>query len=292
MVPDHLFSLAGFTVRVQAAQGASLLPLPEAYRPFVASPDAPPPAARLTLQATGQRLDTPAEAVAAWSCETWRLRRATDGSAFLEIHTLPHHQWITVAQASADYAEACVRPVAGRRGAPAAWALNYPTDQALLTNRLLRLGAVVLHACGVVLDGRGYVFCGRSGIGKTTMARLWRRQGATLLNDDRIILRLIEGEVRLFSSPWHGEEREVRAGNVPLAAFFHLRQAPTHALKSLGGALPSARLVATSIAPFYAADGVARLLEQAEVLTARTPSYDLAFAPDPSVVDLCLKQAR
>lgn len=287
-MPGHAFALAGFPFAVESAPGARLLPLPEPYGPFCIDPVAQP-AARLVLGPEETPLATPEQAGAAWSCETWRLRRTAEGASFLEIHTLPCGDWVTVATAHPDFSEARLRPVAGRLGAPSALALNYPSDQALLTNRLLRLGAVVLHACGVVVDGRGYVFCGRSGIGKTTMARLWRNRGAILLNDDRIILRVVDGEVRLFSSPWHGEEREVKAGNVPLAAFFHLTQAPAHQLTPLSGALPGARLVATAIAPFYAADGIALLLEQADALTARVPSFDLAFARDPSVVDLCLQ---
>jgi hypothetical protein len=291
IVSGHSFALAGFPFRVEAAPGAPLLPLPEPYRPFLESAPDHPPAAHLILEAADHTLPAPTAAVPAWSCETWRLRRTPDDSSVLEIHTLPHDRWVTVAEADAAFTHARLRPVFGRLGAPSDAALNYPSDQVLLTNRLLRLGAVVLHACGVVMDGRGYVFCGRSGIGKTTMARMWRNRGAILLNDDRIILRLVDGEVRLFSSPWHGEEREVKAGNVPLAGFFHLTQAPAHRLSPLTGALAGARLVATAIAPFYAADGIACLLEQAERLTAHAPSYDLAFAREPSVVDVCLQQA-
>lgn len=283
----HHLALAGFPFQVQAAPGTPLLPLPAAYQPFAADP-ADRPATVFTLDTA--EIDVPAAAVPAWSCETWRLRRTTDGASFLEIHTLPASRWVAVAEASPDFERARLRPVSGRFGAASALALNYPADQALLTRRLLRLGAVVLHACGVVMEGRGYVFCGRSGIGKTTMARLWRDRGAILLNDDRIILRVINGEVRLFSSPWHGEERTVRAGNVPLAGFFHLSQAPHHTLTPLGGALAGARLVATAIAPFYTAEGIALLLEHVEALTALTPSYDLAFARTPEVVDLCLGQ--
>ena len=197
-----------------------------------------------------------------------------------------------MAIASPDFTAARLRPVAGRLGEPSALALNYPSDQSLMTNRLLRLGAVVLHACGVVMDGRGYVFCGRSGIGKTTMARMWRDRGAVLLNDDRVILRVTGNEVRLHSSPWHGEEREVTAGDVPLAGFFHLSQAIEHRLTPISGALAGARLVATAIAPFYAADGIALLLEQVDHFTRLTPSYDLAFARNPTVIDLCLKQTK
>lgn len=285
----HHFALAGFPVQVRAAPGTPLLPLPEAYLPFAADP-ADQPASVFTLDTA--EIDVPAAAVSAWSCETWRLRRTPDGACFMEIHTLPEQRWVAVAEATPDFDQARLRPVFGRFGAASELALNYPSDQALLTRRLLRLGAVVLHACGVVMDGRGYVFCGRSGIGKTTMARLWRDRGAILLNDDRIILRVIDGEVRLFSSPWHGEERTVKAGNVPLAGFFHLSQAPAHRLTPIDGALASARLVATAIAPFYTAEGIAQLLEQAESLTAHAPSYDLAFARTPDVVDLCLSQRR
>ena len=288
-MPDHVFALAGFTFAVTPARGAPLLPLPEAYAPFLTPDSGETPCATLTLGAAETSLADPAETTTDWACETWRLRRTASGRSFLEIHTLPHGAWVGVAEADPEFTRANLRPVAGRLGAPSALALNYPSDQALLTNRLLRLGAVVLHACGVVVEGRGYVFCGRSGIGKTTMARLWRDRGATLLNDDRIILRVIDGEVRLFSSPWHGEERMVKAGNVPLAGFFHLTQAPEHRITRIGGALSGARLVATAIAPFYAAEGIARLLEQADALTACAPSFDLAFAPHPSVIDLCLR---
>lgn len=287
---SHHVTLAGFTFEINATAGADVLPLPAPYAAFTGCAPSEPVAARFTLERADQPLQTPSDATVAWSCETWRLRRVGDGSSFLEIHTLPHGTWVTVAIASPDFTSARLRPVAGRLGEPSALALNYPSDQALITNRLLRLGAVVLHACGVVMDGRGYVFCGRSGIGKTTMARMWRDRGAVLLNDDRIVLRVIGDEVRLFSSPWHGEEREVKAGNVPLAGFFHLSQAADHRLTPIAGALAGARLVATAIAPFYAADGIALLLEQVDHLTRLAPSYDLAFARAPSVIDLCLSE--
>ena len=285
----HRFELAGFAFELTADADATLLPLPAPYEAFATSSSGGTVAASLTLGRADQPLPTPAAASVAWSCETWRLRRTTRGTSHIEINTLPHQAWVAVAEAAPDYTSARLRPVAGRLGEPSALALNYPSDQSLLTNRLLRLGAVVLHACGVVLDGRGYVFCGRSGIGKTTMARMWRDRGATLLNDDRIILRVINDEVRLYSSPWHGEEREVKAGNVPLAGLFHLSQAAEHRLTPITGALPGARLVATAIAPFYAADGIQLLLEQADRITQLTPSYDLAFKRTPSVINLCLK---
>ncbi len=49
---------------------------------------------------------------------------------------------------------------------------------------LLQRGGLVLHASAVSLDGQAYVFCGRSGIGKSTLAAALCRAGCRFLNDD------------------------------------------------------------------------------------------------------------
>ncbi len=49
---------------------------------------------------------------------------------------------------------------------------------------LLQRGGLVLHAAAVALDGRAYIFCGRSGIGKSTLAAALCRAGCRFVNDD------------------------------------------------------------------------------------------------------------
>jgi hypothetical protein len=44
----------------------------------------------------------------------------------------------------------------------------------------------LIHASGIKENNNGYIFSGVSGIGKTTMSELWLKQGATVINDDRI----------------------------------------------------------------------------------------------------------
>jgi hypothetical protein len=52
--------------------------------------------------------------------------------------------------------------------------LEYPLDELLTINLLSRGRGVEVHACGVLdSDGRGYLFLGMSGAGKSTMGRLW-----------------------------------------------------------------------------------------------------------------------
>jgi hypothetical protein len=54
----------------------------------------------------------------------------------------------------------------------------------LVAYRLLEIGGAVLHCAGVVKDGAAFLFLGRSGAGKTTVARLSLAQGGEVLSDD------------------------------------------------------------------------------------------------------------
>ena len=59
----------------------------------------------------------------------------------------------------------------------------------------------MIHASGVYYNGRGYLFSGVSGKGKTTMAGLWDNIGAQVIHDDRLIIRSIDGVYRMFNTP-------------------------------------------------------------------------------------------
>ena len=69
-------------------------------------------------------------------------------------------------------------------------------------------GVLEMHSSVVVNGGRGYLFLGKSGTGKSTHSSLWLKHipGTMLLNDDNPILRLMpDGTARVFGSPWSGK---------------------------------------------------------------------------------------
>jgi len=167
------------------------------------------------------------------------------------------------------------------------YALDYPLDELLIQHRLAREGAIEVHGCGVVWKGRTLLFCGRSGAGKSTMARLWRRHalGARLLSDDRVVLRPGRRGVRAHGTPWHGDGGFASAASAPLGAVFFLRHGRATRLEPLGRAEAAARLFTRSFPPPWDREGVARALDACADAAARVPAFELAFRPRKEAVD-------
>lgn len=72
-----------------------------------------------------------------------------------------------------------------------------------------RKSALMVHSSVVVKDSKVYMFLGKSGTGKSTHSRLWLQNidGTFLLNDDNPIVRLVDGKVYIYGSPWSGKTK-------------------------------------------------------------------------------------
>ena len=99
-----------------------------------------------------------------------------------------------------------------------------------------------MHAAVVVRgEGRGYLFLGHSGTGKSTHARQWLAafDDAWLLNDDNPILRVMEdGEVRVYGSPWSGKTPCYKNAYARVGGIVKLSQAPHNKIRTIS--LPEA----------------------------------------------------
>ena len=208
----------------------------------------------------------------------------------IALHSLADSAPVPVANVSPDFSSGRLCPRVGRRAQPSPLALNYPCDHVILMNRLLHYDAVILHACGVATSRGALLFCGASGAGKTTIARLWRSHaGARILNDDRLVVRVSEAQVWAAATPWHGEDPEMSPDPVPLRGCFLLHQAPRNAATPLGAGQALAGLMANAVAPFYSREGTALALEACGRAAEQVPAYALDFTPDERAVSECAR---
>ncbi len=78
-----------------------------------------------------------------------------------------------------------------------------------ITDELLARDAFMMHGVLIEYEGVGYIFTAQSGTGKTTHAKLWKKRfgdSVHIVNGDKPILRLVDGELYGYGTPWCGKE--------------------------------------------------------------------------------------
>ena len=80
--------------------------------------------------------------------------------------------------------------------------------QRKVAESLLERDVLLMHGSTVAVDGQAYLFTAPCGTGKSTHTRLWREvfgERAVMVNDDKPFLRIADGEVLAYGSPWSGK---------------------------------------------------------------------------------------
>lgn len=165
----------------------------------------------------------------------------------------------------------------------------YPFDEVVFLARLSRGRGVLVHGCGLSLAGRGLLFLGTSGAGKSTTARLWKeRGGVTVLSDDRIVIRADGSGYRIFGTPWHGEAGWETPGSASLQAVYILEQAPRNRITDISPSAAVAQMMVRAFPAMWDQKGLEFAVRFLADLAECVPVKRLRFLPDGSVVDCVL----
>ena len=79
---------------------------------------------------------------------------------------------------------------------------QYIGTGAVFAMEILRFEGFQFHASAVMLDGRAYLFSAPPGTGKSTHTEKWCRLfGAEIINDDKPVLRRINGDWMVYGTP-------------------------------------------------------------------------------------------
>ena len=162
--------------------------------------------------------------------------------------------------------------------------LEWPLGQKLMITVLAGGRGLMAHGCGVADGDRGYLFLGDSGDGKSTLARLWGDE-ATILNDDRVVIRQMDDCFRIFGTPWHGDYTGVSQLGVALDKIFILKQATLNSAVPVVGVEACSMILTRSFPPFWDKEGMSFSLDFISRLVEAVPCYNLGFVPDSSILD-------
>ena len=161
--------------------------------------------------------------------------------------------------------------------------LERATVQRKVADYLLSRDTVMLHGSTVAVDGKAYLFTAPCKTGKSTHTRLWREvfgERAVMVNDDKPLLRMIDGTVYVCGTPWNGKHGLGTKMMVPLKGLCILNRAKENSIRpvQLPEVLPL--LMQQSFRPRNPAS-VHLVLDLLSKLSASTGLYSLGCNMDP-----------
>lgn len=144
--------------------------------------------------------------------------------------------------------------------------------------------SILLHSSGIIRNGRGYIFTGTSGSGKSTITTL--SEGATVLNDEITIIDYSGGPAMLTDTPFNGFFHGKKEGSAPLSGVMLLKQAACHRITRIKTAESIKTLSREIIPPMGLETPLSprvywEMLGHAIKIRDSVPLYVLEFLPDP-----------
>lgn len=153
---------------------------------------------------------------------------------------------------------------------------------------------LLFHASVIENDGRGYLFLGKSGTGKSTHSSLWLKHipGSELMNDDNPVVVATEQGAIVYGSPWSGKTPCYRNVSAPVGAFVRIRQERVNhitrdkTLEALSALLPSVSSMKWDDRVYNG------IYDSISLLIANVPCYTLGCRPDQEAVEVCSKAVK
>ncbi len=154
--------------------------------------------------------------------------------------------------------------------------------------------AFLMHCAVIEYEGRGYAFSAPSGTGKTTHIRLWQEvfgaDRVTIVNGDKPLLRLIDGVMYAYGTPWCGKEGYNTNTRVPLCGLCFVTRGEENAIRPMSAeeAIPHlfSQIMVTD------STNLARQMELADALLDKVPAYLLTCNMEPEAARVAYEGMR
>ena len=105
-----------------------------------------------------------------------------------------------------------------------------------IAEKLPKLSGFVFHGAAVTVNGKGYIVTAPSGTGKTTHISLLLENypdKVSIINGDKPIIRKIDGEWRICSTPWAGKEGWKVNATAPLSGIILVTRAKDNKIEEM-----------------------------------------------------------
>ena len=148
---------------------------------------------------------------------------------------------------------------------------------------------LLIHASCATIGDWAYAFIARSGTGKSTHVANWLKHvpDATLLNDDNPVVRVIDGEVYIYGSPWSGKTPCYLNERKRLGAITRIERAPSNRIVREPVAAAFASLLPSCSTMKWDKAIYDDLIKTITNVVASTGIYTMYCLPDREAAEIC-----
>ncbi len=165
----------------------------------------------------------------------------------------------------------------------------YPLDQVILTFLLADNQGGIIHSAGWRRDDGTLILAGKSGAGKSTIARLIKQVTKDpFLSDDRVAVRRSGEGFDAYGTPWAGEEMDALNDKSPLKGLLFLHQAEENKVETVSSFQALKLLMPVMTVPWYDKVRVGKMMDLSDILLQEVPVYLFSFTRDQRAVE-CLQ---
>lgn len=157
---------------------------------------------------------------------------------------------------------------------------------------LIKYNGIILHSSGVIMENKGFIFCGKSGSGKTTISNLFIKSNyAKVLTDEALILRKHENSIKIYGSPWKGSGDNIYCNkSSSLNHIYFIYHGKENKSDNIEKREAVSNLVKQAFPYFWDTKLMLRSFSLMTDVTNIVPCSNLRFIPDQSVVSFIMKK--
>lgn len=223
---------------------------------------------------------------------------AKDSQPYFKVYRRPEGTWFKISSGMApslgcllvskDLATADYYPASGMSGGRVTSMLDMVL-RVMFSYIPVSDPILLFHSSVIAKDGEAVMFLGASGTGKSTHSRLWLENipGTELVNDDNPVVRIQDGKVYVYGTPWSGKTPCYRNIRVPLKAIVRLCQAPENSIARETGIHAYAALAGSVSQIRWERKVMDATTAAASRLVATVPVYSMRCLPDPEAASVC-----
>lgn len=162
---------------------------------------------------------------------------------------------------------------------------TFPFDELFFLNAFALSKTILIHSLSVVVQNKGFLFCGVSGAGKSTLGQILEKSKFECLCDERNAISLRDDKIILSSTPFYGTSEKAEHGEAPLKAVVLLN--PAHngcSLSKISIETALSNIFPTVFLPQFSRSKIDSSLDLLDEIIGRVPVFQLNY--DKSVTDI------